>query len=87
MPWHGAVVRDTDCGHHQRGIQRWHASPTAARNVPGHTCTHTLMHIHCLQHSKKAEMHTQALTLNYKTKLYVFPGGIMRPIVCLSMVI
>ncbi len=38
MPWHGAVVRDTDCGITKRGIQRWHASPTAARNVPGHTC-------------------------------------------------
>ncbi len=30
---------------------------------------------------------TQALTLNYKTKLDAFPGGIMHPIVCLSMVI
>ncbi len=60
MPWRGAVVRDTDCGNHQRGIQRWHASPTA---VPGHTCTHTDAHSLPTAFEKKEKcMHTSTNT-------------------------
>ncbi len=60
MPWRGAVVRDTDCGYHQRGIQRWHASPTA---VPGHTCTHTDAHSLPTAFEKKEKcMHTSTNT-------------------------
>lgn len=58
MAWRGTVGRDKHCGHHQRGIQRWHASPTAARNMPGHICTHTDVHLQPATSFEKAKMHT-----------------------------